>query len=446
MSDDVKTTSQDDPTIIAKREEARKAMSLGMTNPPKDNPPTPADKPEQTPSTQPKTDEVLSGAKIVSEAENSMRIAEKRLQAQMAMEGEERRRVREEAIRKEREQAEKIRIEEEEKRRKQFEKDKIEQERINQEIRMKEQRERISQELKQQVEEVKGGVGGLKTIRTLRMDQDSLIKGQNLSIIGIAIKEDEKRRQQQENRSLTSGKNRTILVASIVLIILGSGIGFYIYNSYYADTPVGILTNTNTTPDSIIFTESTNTVDTTGITLDDLLDRIKNEVRNPPNLRLGAIENFVFNKRNDAGQITSLNTAEFLKIIGSETPDNLLRTLDREYMFGILSSAENAGFIIIKTESHEKGFAGMLDWERQTLTKDLYQILTSIKPEPELLTKEFEDLLIRNVDTRILRDKNGDIRIVYGFLDGERTIIIAGSRQAFIEAQNRFNTPKPLSR
>lgn len=430
----------DDPILAAKLAEAARAMSLGFEKKPAA---------EATPISIPlaQIPDISSLIKPAPQSKDSISVAEKRLQAQIAMEGEERRKAREEAVRKEKEATEKLRREEELRSREQFEKDRIEKEQLEQAARAQQQREQISRQLKQQVEEVKGSTVGLKTIRTLKFDQDNLIKSQNISLVGIAIKEEERRRQRQENTSLSSGKNLKILAFSLVLILLSIGIGSYVYYAYYAKSvPGGILPGKNIAKQSILFTETYRTLDVTDIAANDLTNSIKNEIRNPPDLRLGAIENYAFTKKNQAGTTGPLTSEEFFKIIGSEAPDNFLRTLEKEYLYGILSSAENAAFIIVRTEAYDKGLAGLLDWEHKTLAKDLYTVLTSLKPDPELLTKNFEDLLIRNKDTRILKDKDGNIRIVYGFLDdNDKTIIIAGSRQAFIEALNRFNTPRPLA-
>ncbi len=428
----------DDPLLVTKREEAAKAMSLGFSK----NPENPV---EVITSSIEKKELPIVPVPQINQPKDSIEIAQRRLQAQIAMEGDERRKKREEEARKIREEEEKVRQEKERKKKEEFERQRIERERVEQEVRTKDNREKVSAELKAQVDEVRQGGGGLKTIRTLKLDQDNLIKGQNLSLIGIAIKEEERRKLRQENTDISSGKNMRILSISLLLISISLGIGFYIYNTYYIDVPIGILPGRGVVSQSIIFSDTFKTLDTTDVTLDEILIKIKNEVRNPPDLRLGAIENFSLIKKNTEGIKNPISSEEFFKLIGSTAPDSFLRTLSKEYMFGILSSAENAAFIIIKTESYEKGFAGLLEWESKTLTKDLYQILTSLKPDPSLLTKKFEDLLIRNFDTRILKDKDGNIRLVYGFLDGEKTIIIAGSKQAFTEALNRFNTPKPLS-
>lgn len=410
----------DDPILAAKRDEAAKAMSASVPVPP---------------------------GVAVEATKNSMAVAEMRLRAQIAMEGEERKKRREEAIRKERETAEMTRQEEERKKREQFEQEKIQREKMDQASRSLEERMKTSAMLKQQVDEIKGSGGGLKTIRTLKADQDNLIRSQNISLVGIAIKEEERRRQRQENASLSSGTNIKLLAASLALILIGFGVSLYVYQNYYAVNTSKILTPGGQimTPQSIVFADTYRSLDMTNITVADLIDRIKNEVRNPPDLRLGAIENFVFTKKNAQGISTPVGAYDFFKIIGTEAPDSFLRTLGQEYMFGILSSAENAAFVIVTTESYDKSWAGLLEWDNKMLTKDMYQILTSLKPDSSLFTKQYEDLTIRSVDTRVLRDKDGTIRIVYAFLDSNKTIIIAGSQQAFIEALNRFNTPKPIS-
>ncbi len=433
----------EDPLLTAKKEEAAKAMSSGLF---KAIPIPPAPSPASQISTPDINSSNLIKPVPQKNPQDSIKIAEMRLQAQIAMEGDERRKKREEAARKERETIELAKMEEERKRKEQFERERIEKEKAEQTEKIRLNREKISQELKKQVEEVKENTAGLTTIRTLKADQENLIKTQNLSLVGIAIKEEERRRQRQENSSLSSGKNLTVIAISLVLILLGTGIGTYIYFFYYSATPIGILPGRNSVVlPSLIFSDTTKTLNVTNITSDDLSNRIKNEVRNPPDLRLGAVENYVFTKKGTNGLSTPINSNDFFNIIGATPPDGFLRTLGPGYMFGILSSAENAGFIVVKTDTYDKAWAGLLEWDSKTMAQDLYQTLTSLKPDPALYAKPFEDLLVKNIDTRILKDAEGTIRIVYGILDDSKTIIIAGSRPAFTEALNRFNTPTPIS-
>ena len=379
------------------------------------------------------------------EIKDSLVLAGKRLQAQMAMEGEERKKKREEKIRIEGEAAQKLQREEERKRRDLFEKEKIEQERKEQEIREATVKKETSEQLKKQVEEIKGGGDGLKTIRTLKDDRDNLVRAQGLSVIGIAIKEEEKKAEIRENTSVSSGTNLIILATSIFLILLGLGTGFYAYERYTKES-AGVTSPETIHRQSILSSDAGVAFDVSQITVNDLTAKIKNEVRNPPDLRLGSVEGLSFYKKDSAGARTGVTASEFLLSLGSEAPGSFLRTLDSEFMFGILSSAENAAFIILRTESYDKGWAGLLDWDNKTLARDLYQILTALKPDEDLLTEKFEDLIIKNIDTRVLKDKGGVIRIVYGFLDGEKTIAIAGSKQAFIEALDRFSILRPVTR
>ncbi|MBI3633758.1 MAG: hypothetical protein HY226_05725 [Candidatus Vogelbacteria bacterium] len=376
-------------------------------------------------------------------ARDSMAIAEQRLRAQVAMEGDERRKRREETARIEKEKIEKARQEEESKKKEEYEKVRLEKEKEAQLQREKEERESIAKQLKQQVDTIRSSGVNLKTIRTLRADTDNLIKSQNISLVGIAIKEEERKRKNQENISVTSGKNLPLALASFVLIILGIGIAVYIYSTFYSGSGTNIISGKINVVESIIFAQKNKILDVTKITTDDLVNRLKNEVRNPPDLLIGEVENLQFTKALANGQQTPIDTSEFLTIVGSHAPDSLVRTLSNKFMFGVLSSAQNAGFIILTTESHNQALAGLLEWEGKSMTEDMYQVLTSLHPDDSLLTKPYEDLVIRNVDTRVLKNADGTIGLVYGFLDGDTTLIIAGNQQAFEEALRRFNTPKP---
>ncbi|MBI3632098.1 MAG: hypothetical protein HY225_01485 [Candidatus Vogelbacteria bacterium] len=423
MADQNNQTTND---LNIKRQEAARAMSSGFKK---------SDTTAPTINTSPEP---------VSKPHDSMAIAEQRLRAQMAMEGDERRKRREEGARIEREAKEQARLEEERKKKEAYEQEKLRKEKEAQLIREQEERETISKQLKQQVDRIKESGTGLKTIRTLRADTDNLIKGQNISLIGIAIKEEERRKQKIENESITSGKNLKLIVASSVLIILSLGIAFYIYQTFYSGVAKNIISGQSNLPQAIVFAEKEKVIDTTSVTTDNLISRLKNEVRNPPDLLIGQIENLQFTKTPAGGKQTPLNPSDFLTIIGSKAPDGLTRTLDKEFMFGVLSSAENAAFLIIKTESYDKGLAGLLDWEGKSMTEDMYQILTSLRPDSDLLTKPYEDTVIRNIDTRVLKDASGTIRLIYGFLDGSKNIVLAGNQQAFLEVLRRFNTPTPL--
>ena len=382
------------------------------------------------------------------EKEDTMAIAKQRLEAKLAMEGDERRRVREEEARR-RQEAEKERMAEEERKKmteaqraKQLEEERLETE--------KEKAERLkrSLEITEKVEEIKSGTGVIpRPIRTLRADMENLIKTNNISLISIAIKEEEKRKRELDSRNVSSKTNLTLIIVSTLLILGTLLMGVYVYMSKNGMMPTipNIISPGRNQPKPIIPTEKTNEIDITGKTSEEIISRtIRDEIRNPSDLLIGNTENILLTTRAN-NETHYLTLPEFFTIIKASPPDQLLRSLSINFMFGVLSSIQNSGFLIMTTDSYNTAFAGLLAWEQKGMTNDLYQVLTTIKPEAELLSKRYEDLTIKNIGTRVLTDKAGAIRLVYAFLDSTKTIIIAGSKEAFLDALASFQTPKPVT-
>ncbi|MBI5139899.1 MAG: hypothetical protein HZA94_00385 [Candidatus Vogelbacteria bacterium] len=381
-----------------------------------------------------------------AEATDTMLLAKKRLEAKLAMEGAERKRIREEEDRK-RKQIEDLAKTAEEKRKlaeqeraRQTEVGHIEQERERAE------KEKQSAEIVKNVEEIKSGNTIARPVRTLRADMENLIRTNNISLVSMAIKEEERRRQNLESKKIGSKTNLTIIIISTLLILATVIIGIYLYLDKTGMIPSipDIISPGRNQPKGIIPTETTKEIDITGKLSDEVVSRvIRDEVRYPENLLIGRTENLLLTKKVD-GVTRYLTLPEFFTAINAIPPDQLARSLSSEFMFGVLSSEDNAGFLIVTTDSYNSAFGGLLEWEKRGMAKDLYQVLTTIKPEQEMLSKPFEDLTVKNIGTRILKDKAGTIRLVYAFLDATKTIVIAGSKETFLDALSRFQSPKPV--
>lgn len=399
----------------------------------------------QTNATTPPTKEANTEP-LAKEKLDTIELAKKRLEAKLAMEGEERKRVRAEEEAKRRAAENAARTEEERKKMTEIQRARLlEEERLEAE-RTKTEREKKSGEIVQKIEEVKSQSIVASPIRTLKADMENLIKTNNISLVSIAIKEEEKRKRELESKNIGSKTNLTLIIVSTLLILGAIAIGVYLYlnkNGMLPSIP-DIISPGRNQPKGIIPTEKTKEVDITGKLSDEVISRvIRDEIRYPEDLLVGNTENLLLTKKVE-GKTHYLTLPEFFTVIQANPPGELARSLSPEFMFVALSSTENSGFIIMTTESYNSAFAGLLAWEKRGMVKDLYQVLTTVKPEQELLSKPFEDLTIKNIGTRILRDKSGNIRIVYAFLDATKTIVIAGGREAFLDALSRFQTPKSV--
>ena len=114
----------------------------------------------------------------------------------------------------------------------------------------------------------------------------------------------------------------------------------------------------------------------------------------------------------------------------SHAPDTLVRSLETDFVFGLHALNQNQPFLIFKTNYYQNAYAGMLSWET-TLQDDLGPLF--ITPEPVVeasstdqalrLSENFEDIVVKNRDTRALRNRNGKIIFLYSFPD-KNTIIL----------------------
>jgi hypothetical protein len=139
--------------------------------------------------------------------------------------------------------------------------------------------------------------------------------------------------------------------------------------------------------------------------------------------------------------------SEFFAAIGVEPPENLMRALGDDFFLGIHTVDKNAPIFVIKVNSYDRAFDGMLTWER-TLNGDLSPLFT---PVPRLLMgadgiqveRPYTDLVMRNYDVRALKDDEGVIQLYYSFPTRD-LLVIAESPYTFTEILSRLQAGRRL--
>jgi hypothetical protein len=168
----------------------------------------------------------------------------------------------------------------------------------------------------------------------------------------------------------------------------------------------------------------------------------------------------------------------FIAELNLAAPDILLRNIDPASMVGIVSaSGETRPFFILRVDSYERTFAGMLQWEptlygelselypeyplpvipsqpvvissttteatstTKTAGKSIPQqkIVTSIAPNSNLPANEFVDETVESHTVRALKDNSGRTLVLYGYADKE-TLIIARNEAAFTLLLNKLTS------
>jgi len=266
-------------------------------------------------------------------------------------------------------------------------------------------------------------------LRTMEGDMQEYINLQKISLVDIAGKEAKKRglKIYDDYSNLPS---KIISAVVIMLVIISVGIFSYtIIKKKYPKESIGVSKQNLPLPivpsnEQKIITLITEKTEENKSIVKELIQR---------GTQIGSLTNFIFTDESEV----ILTPEKFFKSIGTSAPFGFSAFLTNRFMFGFYSMEKNEPFIILKIKSYENVFALMLKWEN-TIKDDLNIILPNGTSQNELI---FQDKIIKNHDTRILYDQNGQIDILYSFLDKE-TIIITSSMETFEEILERLSSPK----
>ncbi|MCH7756554.1 hypothetical protein IIC45_00475 [Patescibacteria group bacterium] len=289
----------------------------------------------------------------------------------------------------------------------------------------------------------------LKTVRTYRDDATSSIRDRNLSVVGMAAAESKKRAAQKRrlrpehvDEPSTFLRSLTIVVVSLTLIASGVAVSTFFYKASKEGT--GIAANKEIT--SLIFADEQKEIDISELSRAPLLEKLNSE-RLEVNTKLGGVVHLLLTEKGLSGLRSAASAKRFLRGVGGSIPDRLIRSLDDEFMLGVHALGENHPFLVFKTSSFENTFAGMLDWE-DTMNRDLSPLFgdtlseIATKGAPRIfIPRIFNDVIVRNNDTRILRDDRGGIALIYGFPSVD-TIIVATNENTFFEVFKRLTVTK----
>ncbi len=360
-------------------------------------------------------------------------LTQKRIEARIAMENEESRirRETEEKILEEKANIDKS-IEEKERAKKDAE-EKLNKEKNDAERKEAEEKNRSSQKFKKELEKIKSVGTQITPIRTFKVDMDTLIKEQSISTARMIMEEESRKKALGDNIPPSRGQKLVITILSMLLIVSGLGLGTYLFITKESIDDTTAETTQPIVIKSLIFSDTRKDFSLANKDKEQVITEISKEIINA-NLIPGQVLNLsIKNGVNEA------KAQEFLRLISRTIPDDLTRSLRSQFMIGKSSTPEGytGGFIILLTDSYKRAFDGMLKWENGSFVKDIYKMVSGSEPNEILQEKAFEDLIYNNQDTRVLKDENGKIILLYAFLNNT-TIAISSELNSFGEILNRF--------
>lgn len=293
----------------------------------------------------------------------------------------------------------------------------------------------------------------IPTLRTYRDDIVQAVKrGATLATVAAAETErraaGEKTAGETGEESPEERKTKKFLALGsagiLLLALLAGGIAWLYSNEKRSREPVGVLR-----PANFISVEGSMPLPADRLDRDKLAALLLSNVRGTV-LTLGSMEQYYLTiEEEDAPKLVSAQA--FLSQLGTEAPDFLARTFEPLFFFGVHVFNGNQPFLIFKTVSYENAFAGMLAWE-STLQKDLSPVfgaaLTRADLQPLATSTEailpsasFEDKVLRNKDTRVFRNRGGEIVLLYSFVD-HNTLVITTNEYTFAEVISRLGAAR----
>ncbi len=278
----------------------------------------------------------------------------------------------------------------------------------------------------------------IKALRTYRGDVEESIQNKKTSIVSIAIAQQKHREKGNEKTAAKRDvpQNAIAVILSTILVITGIGSLFiFLYAKYEQERAVVTLYER-----TIIPADASEQLVLASQTREETIATIRERVAATEE-KIGSIVHFNFFEK-ETGASVSLKAGTLLSFVSPSIPPYLERSFEKDYMFGLYVSAQNEPFLILKTNSYETAFSGMLSWE-DTIIDELGPLFikdTTLLAETDK-KGSFKDRIIKNKDARIIKDVNGNTVLLYSFLDKE-TILITTQEEVFVEIFGRYLNSK----
>jgi hypothetical protein len=306
-------------------------------------------------------------------------------------------------------------------------------------------------------------------IRTFESDVADVVNRKKASTLTIALAES---RRTADTASISSnepptqyGKSILKILTSLTLFLAGAvGLYFlYLYSPLAPARPVPVTINTIPsiiTPDH----QTLIPIDTsTGKEIFRAIDAAETKIV----LQGGGMEEIIFTKK-DGENTYRAEPSDVIPKLDIPMPDLILRSLEKEWMFGFIVTDKPTPFILITNNFFQNAFAGMLKWESE-IVDDMAKIFkiepkaapktvintgvatstatstatttTVVDIDPPLsffsIRGKFEDATIKNKDVRRFKDASGNVLFLYSFIDKD-TIIMTTNEAAFVSIIDRI--------
>jgi len=271
----------------------------------------------------------------------------------------------------------------------------------------------------------------IPSIRTYKQDYSDLIKNKNIGRVEIVAAEMKRGFGSNTEENSEFGPKKRVNPAIIILVLLAVGIAGYLGYLLLGLSKPGSTTKLSARiPEPLIFSEKQENIILKDATKNELEGEIRRALQKPfPR------DNIIYSPiiKSEETKETYVDLKTFIEISRFGMPVDLAQSIENTYMAGIYSKNERYPLLIIKIKLYENAFAGMIAWEN-SIASDLGNIWPVKKTTSSDI---FKDKTISNHDIRELDDSEGNLVLVYSFLD-RSTLAISTNEEALKAIFERF--------
>lgn len=290
----------------------------------------------------------------------------------------------------------------------------------------------------------------IKTVRTYMSDMADTVRANEISVIKVALAEQNKKAREDLYRKAESTPvNKIFWFIGGLILIAGAlyGSTFLIDKKDKVSIPVQIAKE-----EAMISYDETSTI--TLSSSDKLVDKIKNVLKEKNSTSNNSSIKYIPVLKEVDGVKEKITPKEFFSNLKFTAPSPLVRSLSYNYMIGTYAkndsslpeSTNQKLFIILQSNDYEFTYAGMLDWEK-TMAGDMLELfeLNTTDTKIKLNERHWKDLVISNKDSRVLYNEENKPILYYIFAD-QNNLIIADSQDTIKEvlAKLILKNIKPL--
>lgn len=270
----------------------------------------------------------------------------------------------------------------------------------------------------------------VESMHTLSSDLAHALYEKKGTVVKLALAEEEKRRMLEEGREPYSKQNIFFIAASAILVIAGIGLLTFFYIKAH---PGAVAVQGDVSLPAFVFTDGNITVP--------LGDKTGTEARQAVSDAFAALQPTetvvgVY----PMNETALLSFSQFANAVSIQIPAVVSTNFLQTFMLGAYRTVDTVvPFLILKTPTGEDARIAMMAWET-TLYKTFWDI-TGRETDQSLGDVAFTNAIIRNKDARVLRDANGEIVLLYTFID-KQTLLVATTPDTVAMAIERLNVER----